>query len=91
MLHDSGCSAVFMTERPLLQKVGLQVVKLWTQMQMKHEVFSLVNVSSLDGCEIWWISQDEGSEIQSKSLICSCVSVYEEARMTYYFCDIVAF
>ena len=43
-----GCSVVFMKERPFLQKAGLQVAKLWTQMQMKHEVFSLADVSSLE-------------------------------------------
>jgi len=35
-----------------LQKPGLQAVKLWTQMQMKQEVFSLADVSSSDGCDM---------------------------------------
>jgi len=41
-----------MKERPFLHKVGLQVAKLWTQMQMKHEAISLANIFSFDGCEI---------------------------------------
>jgi len=33
----------------ILQKLGLHTAKQWTQMKMKQEVFSLVNVSSSDG------------------------------------------
>src|SRR5882724_9815196 len=37
-------------------------------MKMKHEMFSLADVCSLDGCEIQWMSQSEGLESLSMSL-----------------------
>ena len=36
---------------------------------MKHEMFSLANVCSSDRCEIQWISQSEGLESLSMSLM----------------------
>jgi len=41
-------SAVFSTRGAFLQKLWLQDLKLWTQKQMKQEVFSSVDDSSLD-------------------------------------------
>ena len=38
-------------------------------MQMKHEMFSLADVCSSDGCEIQWMSRLEGLESLSMSLI----------------------
>ena len=35
---------------------GDATCKLWTQMQIKHKVTSLADMSSLRGCEMWWIS-----------------------------------
>ena len=63
------------------QKLELQDVKSWTWMQMRQEVFILANVSSSDGCAMWWISQEEGSEKQSMSLVCSSMTGVEVARM----------
>ena len=51
--------AVIVTERSILQKVGMQLAKLWTQTQIKHEVTTLANMSSSRGCEMQWMSQDE--------------------------------
>jgi len=65
----------------LLQKLWLQAAKQWTQMQMNQEVFSLANVSSLEGCDIKWIGWEEGSERPSMSLVCSSVTGVEVARM----------
>ena len=61
---------------------GDATCKLWTQMQIKHELITLANMSSLRGCEIQWISQDKGSERQSRSLVHSSVIGIEDARMT---------
>jgi len=36
---------------------------------MKHEMFGLADVCSLDGCEIQWMSQLEGLESLSMSLM----------------------
>jgi len=60
----------------------MQLAKQWTQMQVKHEVTTLANMSSLRGCEMWWISQYEGSERQSRSLVCSSGIGVKDARMT---------
>ena len=54
---------------PFLQKWGLQVVKPCTWTQMKHEMFSLADVCSLEGCEIWWMSQLKWLESLSMSLM----------------------
>ena len=70
-----------MTET-LLQKVGTQLAKPWTQTQINHKVTTLANTSPLGGCEMWWMSQDEGSDRQSRSLVCSSVMGVEDARMT---------
>ena len=51
-------------------------------MQIKHEVTTSANMSSLGGCEMWWMSQDEGSDRQSRSLVCSSVMGIKDARMT---------
>ena len=51
-------------------------------MQIKHEVTTSANNSSSRGCEMWWMSQDEGSDRRSKSLVCSSVIGVEDARMT---------
>ena len=51
-------------------------------MQVKHEVTTLANMSSLRGCEMWWISQYEGSERQSRSVVCSSIMGVEYAKMT---------
>jgi len=40
---------MLLMKKAFLLKLQLQAEKLWTWMQMKHEVFSLVDVSSLDG------------------------------------------
>ena len=71
-----------MIERPFLQKVGMQLADLWTLMQIKHEVTTLADISSLGGCETQWISQDEGSDRRSRSLVCSSVMGVEDARVT---------
>jgi len=54
--------AVEVTERPFLQKVGTELANPWTRMQIKHEVTTLADMSSLGGCEMQWMSQDEGSD-----------------------------
>src|SRR5882724_8512326 len=51
-------------------------------MQIKHTVTTLANISSLGGCEMRWMSRDEGSDRRSKSLVCSSVMGVEDARMT---------
>src|SRR5882724_8464753 len=76
-------SAVEVTERPFLQKVGTQLEKLWTQTQIKHEVTTLPDMSSWGGCEMRWMSRDEGSNRQSRSLVHSSVMGVEDARMTF--------
>jgi len=43
---------VLLTKELSCRNQGLQAVKLWTQMQMKQEVFSLADVSSSDGCDM---------------------------------------
>jgi len=40
-------------------------------MQMEQEVFILADISSSDGCAMQLISQEEGSESQSMSFVCS--------------------
>ena len=54
--------AVEVTERPFLQKVGMQLANPWTRTQIKHKVTTLANMSSSGGCEMQWMSQDEGSD-----------------------------
>src|SRR5882724_11375855 len=71
-----------MTERPFLQKVGMQLAKLWTQTQIKHAVTTSANMSSLGGCEMRWMSRDEGSDRRSRILVCSSVMGVKDARMT---------
>ena len=56
-----------------LQKVGTQLAKPFTQMQIKHEVTTSADMSSLRGCEMQCINWDEGSERWSRSLVCSSV------------------
>ena len=51
-------------------------------MQIKHAVATLANTSSSDGCEMQWMSRDEGSDRRSRSLVCSSVMGVEDARMT---------
>ena len=51
-------------------------------MQIKHEVTTLADTSSLGGCEMQWMSRDEGSDRQSRSLVCSSVMGVKDARMT---------
>ena len=51
-------------------------------MQIKHELSTLANTSSSKGCEMWWISQGEGFDRQSRSLVHSSVIGVEDARMT---------
>jgi len=41
-------------------------------MQIKHAVTTSADMSSLSGCEMRWMSVDEGSDRQSRSLVCSC-------------------
>ena len=50
-------------------------------MQIKNEVTTSANTSSSGGCEMQWMSQDEGSDRQSRCLVCSVMGV-EDARMT---------
>ena len=78
---QDGCLAVSLTKGAFLQKLLLQVEKPWTWIQMKQEVFGLAHVSSLDGCDMWWISQEEGSERRLMGLICSSVTGVKVARM----------
>src|SRR5882724_13490398 len=40
------------------------------------------HTSSSGGCETQWMSRDEGSDRQSRSLVCSSVIGVEDARMT---------
>ena len=51
-------------------------------MQIKHEVTTLAHTSSSGGCEMWWMSRDEGSDRQSRSLVHSSVMGVEDPRMT---------
>src|SRR5882724_3315950 len=51
-------------------------------MQMKHAVTTSADMSSLGGCEMQWMSQDEGSDRRSRSLVRSSVMGVEDARMT---------
>jgi len=46
---------------------------LSSQLLMKHAVPTLANASSSGGCEMRWMSLDEGSDRQSRSLVCSSV------------------
>jgi len=73
--------AVEVTERPFLQTIGTQLEKPWTQTQIKHEVTTLADTSSLGGCEMRWMIRDEGYDIQSRSLVCSSAMGVEDARM----------
>jgi len=70
-------------ESPLLQKVGTQLAKLWTWTQIKHAVTTSADTSSSGGSEMQWMSRDEGSDRQSRSLVCSSVMEVEDARMTF--------
>jgi len=70
------------TEIFLLQKVGTQLGKPWTQMQIKHELSTLADMSSSREYEMQWISQEEGSNRRSRSLVHSSVMGVEDARMT---------
>src|SRR5882724_5564549 len=51
-------------------------------MQIKHTVTTSTNMSSSGGCEMQWMSQDEGSDRRSRSLVCSSVMGVKDARMT---------
>src|SRR5882724_2786708 len=51
-------------------------------MQIKHAVTTSADTSSLGGCEMRWMSRDEGSDKRSRSLVCSSVMGVEDARMT---------
>src|SRR5882724_10024883 len=51
-------------------------------MQIKHAVTALADMSSSGGCEMRWMSQDEGSDRRSRSLVHSSVMGVEDARMT---------
>src|SRR5882724_10275961 len=49
----------------------MQLANPWTQMQIKHKVTTSANTSSSGGCEMQWMSRDEGSDRQSRSaLLC---------------------
>jgi len=50
-------------------------------MQMEQEVFILADISSSDGCAMQLISQEEGSESQSMSFVCSSMTGVEVTRM----------
>src|SRR5882724_7829507 len=52
-------------------------------MQIKHAVTTSADTSSLGGCEMRWMSRDEGSDRQSRSLVHSSVMGVEDARMTF--------
>src|SRR5882724_883820 len=52
-------------------------------MQIKHAVTTLANTSSSGGCEMQWMSRDEGSDRRSRSLVCSSVMGVEDTRMTF--------
>jgi len=64
-----------------LQKWGLQVVKLCTQMQMKHKVFGSADVCSSERCEMQWISQSEGLVSLSMSLVWLSMLEVEESSV----------
>ena len=51
-------------------------------LQIKHEVTTLADMSSSGGCEMQWMSQDEGSNRRSRSLVHSTVMGVKDARMT---------
>src|SRR5882724_6118385 len=51
-------------------------------MQIKHTVTTSADTSSSGGCEMRWMSRDEGSDRQSRSLVRSSVMGVEDARMT---------
>ena len=70
-------------QRSFLQKVGTQLAKPWTRTQIKHAVTTSADMSSLGGCEMRWMSRDEGSDRWSRSLVCSSVMGVEDARMTF--------
>src|SRR5882724_2725788 len=52
-------------------------------MQIKHAVTTLADMSSLGGCEMQWMSRDEGSDRRSRSLVRSSVMGVKDARMTF--------
>ena len=79
---QDGFLAEIVTERSILQKVGMQLAKMWTWMQIKHKLSTSADTSSWRGCEMQWISRDEGSDRQYRSLVCSSVIGVEDARMT---------
>jgi len=66
-----------LTGRALWQKLWLHDTKQCTQMQMEQEVFILADISSSDGCAMQLISQEEGSESQSMSFVCSSMTGVE--------------
>jgi len=51
-------------------------------MQIKHEVTTSADTSSSGGCEMQWMSREEGSDRQSRSLVHSSVIGVEDARVT---------
>src|SRR5882724_7631727 len=51
-------------------------------MQIKHAVTTSADMSSSGGCEMRWMSLDEGSDRRSRSLVCSSVMGVKDARMT---------
>ena len=61
----------------------MKLAKPWTQTQIKHKLSTSANMSSLRGCETWCVSQDEGSDRQSRNLVCSSVMGVKDARMTF--------
>ena len=52
-------------------------------MQIKHTVTTSANTSSLGGCEMRWMSRDEGSDRRSRSLVRSSVMGVKDARMIF--------
>ena len=74
ILISDRCLTVILMAGGFWKKLWLQDAKPWTQMQMKQKVFISADVSSLEGCAMQWISQEEGSVRQSMSLVCSSMT-----------------
>ena len=50
-------------------------------MQIKHEMFSSADICSTEGCEMWWMSQLEGLESLSMSLMWPSVLQAKESSV----------
>jgi len=55
-----GCSASSSDREIPFTEGRMQLAKTMDLMQIKHKVTTLADMSSSRGCEMWWISRDQG-------------------------------